>query len=440
MRDTIVIGAGLAGLMSALALAEAGQRPLVLAKGQGATHWTSGTLDVWGGAGAESLRTALHDLVAAQPDHPYARVGVAGIEAAIARFRALMEAARYPYAGGLERNVLLPTAAGALRPAALMPATMVAGDVRLGGGDHGGPVGHGGPPLLLVGFRELRDFFPPLAAANLSAQGIPARGAYLRLPPTKRRLDFNTRTFAQLFDQPAFREDVGRQLRALRGDATRIGLPAVLGLREPLRVVAELQSLCGAQIFEIPTLPPSVPGMRLFTIFRDAITGAGGQLQVGSEVLRGVAEGGRLTAVYTEAAARQQKHRAAAFVLATGGIAGGGVRTDHTGAVWETALGLPVRAPDSRGEWFSSRFFAQEGHPIYRAGIATDDRLRPLDAQGRVVYENMAVAGAALAGTDPLRERCYSGLALATGWQAGHLLADRQWSGVSGQSRLTTDT
>ena len=48
MRDTIVIGAGLAGLMGALALAEAGRKPLVLAKGQGATHWTGGTIDVWG--------------------------------------------------------------------------------------------------------------------------------------------------------------------------------------------------------------------------------------------------------------------------------------------------------------------------------------------------------------------------------------------------------
>ena len=43
-----------------------------------------------------------------------------------------MEAARYPYVGSLERNVLLPTAVGALRPAALMPATMAAGDVAAG--------------------------------------------------------------------------------------------------------------------------------------------------------------------------------------------------------------------------------------------------------------------------------------------------------------------
>jgi glycerol-3-phosphate dehydrogenase subunit B len=399
----------------------------VLAKGQGATHWTGGTVDVWGGAGDRSLRDALRAVIAERPDHPYARVGVAGVEEGLARFRALMEVARYPYAGGLDRNVLLPTALGALRPAALMPATMAAGDVRLGGA------------LLIGGFRELRDFFPPLAAANLTAQGIAARGVYLRMPPTKRKLDFSTRTLAQLFDDAAFRQDVGRQLREIKGDATRIGLPAVLGLRDPLGVVADLQRLSGAQIFEIPTLPPSVPGMRLFAIFRDAIVRAGGRLQIGSEVLRGTptpslgAAGnpeveagapGRLTAVWSEAAAHEQEHRAAGFLLATGGVAGGGIRTDHTGAVWETALGLPLRAPESRGAWFASRLLAEEGHPIYHAGIATDERLRPIDGDSRLLYQNVVVAGAALAGADGLRERCFSGLALATGWRAGSVLAD----------------
>lgn len=412
MRDSVVIGAGLAGLMGALALAEAGQRPLVLAKGQGSTHWMSGTIDVWGAAEAQGLRVALEEVVRGRPDHPYARIGVAGVGSALERFRSLMAAARYPYVGGLEQNVLLPTALGALRPAALLPATMAAGDVRLGGS------------VLLAGFRELRDFFPPLAAAHLSAQGVAARGVYLRLPPIQRQIDFSTVTFARLFEDARFRDDVGRQLRALRGDATRVGLPAVLGLRDPLGVVAELQALCGAQVFEIPTLPPSVPGMRLFTILRAAIMAAGGRLQIGSWVVRGSGEAGRLVVVASEAAAREQEHRAGCFLLATGGVAGGGIRTDHTGAVWETALGLPLRAPTGRGDWFAARFLSPHGHPIFQAGVAVDGLLRPLDEAGQVVYTNVAVAGAALAGGDLLRERCASGLAVATGWHAGRFLAD----------------
>jgi len=71
----------------------------------------------------------------------------------------------------------------------------------------------------------------------------------------------------------------------------------------------------------------------------------------------------------------------------------------------------------------------ENGHPIFRAGVVTDERLRPLDAQGQVVYRNVAVAGSLLAGADPIYERCYSGLALATGWHAGQMLATvERWS------------
>ena len=40
--DTIVIGAGIAGLMAAIGRAERGERVMVLAKGHGTTHWASG--------------------------------------------------------------------------------------------------------------------------------------------------------------------------------------------------------------------------------------------------------------------------------------------------------------------------------------------------------------------------------------------------------------
>ncbi len=413
MSRVIVIGAGLSGLMCALALAEAGLRPLVLAKGYGSTHWTGGTIDVLASRRYPDLplREALHRLIADHPTHPYARVGWDGIEAALDRFKQVMEQARYPYVGGLGRNVILPTALGALRPTALLPATMVAGDVRLGG------------DMLIAGFHELRDFFPPLAAAKLNDQGIAARGVYLTLPPDYQRLDYTTRTFALWFERPDFREHIGQQLRQLRGTATRIGMPAVLGLHDPLGVISELQRISGAQIFEIPTLPPSIPGMRLMHILQQAISAAGGRIQIGSEVLRGEGSDGSLTHLYSEAAAREQAHQVHACVLATGGIAGGGITTDFHGTVRETALNLPLDAPSSRADWFTPRFLNPAGHPIFRAGVATDEQFRPLDAHGRVVYQNVRVVGTALAAGDPVEDRAVTGVAVATGWHVGTMLA-----------------
>ncbi len=49
--DVIVIGAGVAGLIGGLRLAEAGRRVLLLAKGHGTTHWANGAIGVARGGG-----------------------------------------------------------------------------------------------------------------------------------------------------------------------------------------------------------------------------------------------------------------------------------------------------------------------------------------------------------------------------------------------------
>ncbi|NTW00218.1 MAG: glycerol-3-phosphate dehydrogenase subunit GlpB [Oscillochloris sp.] len=415
--DTIIIGAGIAGMLAALGRAEAGERVMVLAKGHSATHWAPGCVDLLDVGDGDPL-AGIEALIAAHQDHPYALAGVTTIQTGVARLRALCEAGGYPLAGSLQRNLLLPTAAGMLRPTCLAPATMVAGDAR-----QLPRQGDGAAPLLIVGFRELRDFFPPMLAANLGAQGFAAEGTYLTLPPIERKLDFSTATFGRLFDQPEFRADVGRQLRQLvqRSGYRRIGMPAVLGLKQAIRVVADLQAASGALIFEIPTLPASVPGMRLYRLLEAALLQAGGRVQIGSLVLRAEAQGSRLEAIYSEAAAREQRHHAARYVLATGGIAGGGVRAEHSGVLAETALGLPLRTPAARADWFAARYLDEVGHPIFRTGVAVDAQLRPLDAAGRVVYENVTVAGSALTGADPIREGALEGIAVATGWMAGRL-------------------
>lgn len=45
--------------------------------------------------------------------------------------------------------------------------------------------------------------------------------------------------------------------------ANLIGLPAVLGLTDCAQVLHDAEDALEAHLFEIPTLPPSVPGLRL---------------------------------------------------------------------------------------------------------------------------------------------------------------------------------
>ena len=53
--DVVVVGAGPAGLATATRLAEAGRQVLVLARGNGFTHWGAGAVDVLGRVGGRPV-------------------------------------------------------------------------------------------------------------------------------------------------------------------------------------------------------------------------------------------------------------------------------------------------------------------------------------------------------------------------------------------------
>jgi glycerol-3-phosphate dehydrogenase subunit B len=166
--DAVVIGAGTAGLVAAARLAEGGARVCVLAKGVGSTHIAPATIDVLGYAPdrVASPSGAMPDFVSSHPEHPYAALGIDSVAEAARWFHARVESGPLPgyrYVGDVDRNYLLPSAVGALRPSAIVPETMAAGDSVAF------------DRACVVGTRVLRDFHAALCASNLSRLGIPAR-------------------------------------------------------------------------------------------------------------------------------------------------------------------------------------------------------------------------------------------------------------------------
>jgi len=402
--DAIVIGLGLAGLTAALRLAEGGARVLVLAKGVGATHLSSSTIDVLGYAPAavERPREALPGFIAEHPDHPYARVGVDAIAEAIEWFKG-----RVDYSGSLEANLLLATAVGALRPSAVVPRSMAHGDLR------------GGGKLAAVGFATLKDFYPALFADSLRRAGVEARAITLELPP-ERRADANALAFARALDGAAYRDRLVEALAGQLGDAERVAFPAVLGYNAAPEVLEALEARLGRPVFEVPTLPPSVPGIRLHRTLLTALRRAGAAVRLNNVVVG--AEGGeRVESLRVRVGLREERVAASWVVLATGGFASGGLELDSRWQARETALGLPVSGAPAPGEpRFEPDYFAH--HPFNAAGIAVDGELRPLDGSGRRVYENVLVAGATLAGSEPWKEKSGDGISLATGYAAAGLV------------------
>ncbi len=145
------------------------------------------------------------------------------------------------------------------------------------------------------------------------------------------------------------------------------------------------------------------------------LEGRGVRVEIGMEAIGFHAEGKTIQWVETATSARPLKHRAKAFLLATGGVLGGGFNSDHTGRFWEVVFGLPLTVPQDRTQWFRPLFFDPGGQPVFHGGVATNAELQPVDAQGEIVYSNLRAAGGLLAGADPIQERSLEGIGIATG-------------------------
>ncbi|MGH2877531.1 MAG: FAD-binding protein, partial [Solirubrobacteraceae bacterium] len=232
--DAVVIGAGVAGLVAAVRLAQAGARVCVVAKGVGCTHLAPATIDVLGYLHGERVDEPLAALTRLAPDHPYALLGADAVSEALRWFSGTVDAGPLPgyrYVGTPGRNVLLPTALGALRPSALVPATMAAGDAS------------GLRSVAVVGSRALRDFHASLCAANLHAAGVDARAVETELESDL--ADANLLGVARRFDDAEWRSRFCARLSPLLGDSEHVGLPAMLGLRDPHGAHADVERRLG---------------------------------------------------------------------------------------------------------------------------------------------------------------------------------------------------
>lgn len=429
MNDSLIIGAGPAGLLAALAAhnAKRGDKVRVLATGIGTMHISPGWIGILNtdphpalraplsltgrGAGGEgNLSTALEHWIAEHPNHPYALTGLDALRAGVALLCDVCAKAGLKYVGDLSSNFQLPTALGAIKQAAIVPASFAAGDIREPGA------------MLIAAPRGWRDFYPALCAENLARYGTEARGITFDLPQVHASSEFDMTPvgLARLFDQADVRERVAAQIKPQLDGAARVGLPAILGLEHSAEAWRDLQERLGVPVFEIPTLPPSAPGIRLYNTLKQSLTRAGVQILLDMTASHGIVQDGKAAGVAVQNVVREKVYRAGHVILATGGLYGGGIVTDHTGMMREAIFGLPLHTPGELGNWFDDTFLSKREHPIHYAGVRANEHLQPLDENGRVALEGVTIAGRLLAHYNPLAEGSTEGVILATAYRAAN--------------------
>ncbi len=413
-RDIAVVGSGLAALVATRALQRAGRDPVLIWPGLSSLYFLYATVDVLGYANAttadpvEQPVTGVQRLIADNPEHPYARAGLAALQDGSSLLLEWLREAGFNWQGTLARNLLLPTATGTPKPSCLVPTSMVAGDLQRE------------EPIAFCGFDGYQDFIPELAASNLSSawNGGRRKVSAVRVPVPGIKPDrlFTSIDLARSFEDAAFRSDVAARLRrAVSDDGTRLGMPAVLGLTHDTDVHAEFEKETGHHVFEIPTLPPSVLGLRLFDRLRRHIQETGIEMIWAAPAHAAEVVNGRCLRIHLKSAGRDEPVEARAFVLAL---------EDAVDGAWRAGVHT-VRDP------FFHQVLAHHATPTERTdeslfqpqpfagiGYSVSDRLQPLAEDGDLLASNVFVAGGAIAGYDPTGIKARGGMAIATGYRA----------------------
>lgn len=386
----VVIGAGLAGLSTALMLAEHGQRVRVLARGIGGLPLSPGTLDI-------AADAAIWD----DPAHPYAAMGRSNVEAGVDWLRE-----RVPIFAP-ERDLVLPTAVGALRPSAYVQKSMVDGA--------------GSGPFVVVGIEGFRDFSAQLVADNLSRQGRPARSAALPLlaiadvlPPSPSAV-----ALARAVDHDPAR--LGAALGSLAMPGETILVPAILGL-DPATFAA-VRTAANAPLAEVPLPPPSVPGLRIHNALLDLLHDARVDVALNTGVLgtasvRGTAGGTAIDTLTVGKAGGKTQLAVDAVVDAAGSFDTGNISVRPSGRVKEMIFGLPLAgSPDVSRDRFAD-------HAMFRMGVRVNARMQPLSEDGQPALANLYAAGTVIGGAAPWREHSGEGIALGSAWAADRAITE----------------
>lgn len=395
--DVIVVGMGLSGLVAAKTVAETGRKVLIIGKGMGGLTLFSNTIDVLGLIPETMrMRDGLSQWISDHPEHPYGKVGLEKTEEAISSFNAFFQPP-YTFQSKNETNSLIPTGAGTFRPTYLVPSTMMKGITLKE------------KKTLIIGFKGHNDFY-----SHRLADLFKCRGVTLSLPEDS-QAEITAPALARRMEQSSFRDFIGAEIKKQIGDGELVGLPAVLGLNDPMGVRKDLEKKTGVSVFEIPVLPPSIPGMRIFNRFKKWLIQRGATFLIGYSVSKATLRGKRCEGIEIVHPPVTTVYSADRYILATGRFMGGGLKADRE-KVTEPVFNLPIPQPESQEKWFGKSF--SDNHPIHRMGILTDSSLLPVDETEKPILENVSIAGTILAGHHGLNEKSREGIEIVTGYWA----------------------
>ncbi len=410
--ELMIIGGGIAGMAASLFAANNGIKTFQTGN-TSELSFVSGLIDLMGvfpvseGEIYENPFEAIEAVSKTMPSHPLTKITTSDIHLALDGVLELLNTNDLSYVREREKNQLMITSMGTVKPSHCIPFSMMDGVKAY----------REKSPCLIVDIKRMKGFSARQIAETLKGEWPEISSATIPFPERKGEI-FAEATAISLENYEILKQFAKNILPHIK-DSKVVGLPAVLGMEKSRQVKETLEKLIGVPVFEIPMLPPSIPGIRIRNTFESALRKKGVTLFSQKKILSAerTDSGSHIFTIGEDSQSESFKVEAKAVILASGRFLGNGLKADYF-KIRETIFDIPVSQPENRQKWHSRDFFDKEGHPINIAGIEIDEFFRPLASNGKPFLDNVFAAGSILAHNDWTRMKSGAGSAIATAYAA----------------------
>ncbi|MDB1124299.1 glycerol-3-phosphate dehydrogenase subunit GlpB [Vibrio algarum] len=364
--DVIVIGGGMAGYTSAIHCLEKGLKTALVNNGRSALHFSSGSVDLLSstpsGTPVRFPYPAIANFSTEYPEHPYAKLGQEKISKAVDWFTEMMNRA-----GVLlkqkenNENHQRVTTLGTLKSTFLSQqfVEQIGFNYAQNRFDR----------VVLLAIEQYRDFQTKMVADNLVATPLFKNTPIVSLPismlensgSTSSINNFRSTDFAKILSSEAAFNHFANQIMAGASSRDLVIVPSIFGTTDGVVFLQKLKEYTGLRFHEVPTMPPSLMGIRIEEALESEFIRLGGVQLKGDKVTSGQfsssEKGVILEKIWTKNL-RDYTLTANAFILASGSFFSNGLRAEHNRII-EPVFGLDVCTTGARSDWHSEAFSHQ---------------------------------------------------------------------------------
>ncbi|MBF0194964.1 MAG: glycerol-3-phosphate dehydrogenase subunit GlpB [Magnetococcales bacterium] len=403
-----IVGTGLGGLAAGIFAKYRGIKSAQVGH-TGAITYTTGYFDLLGGLLGEQILDpwqGLSSLKKHYPKHPLVRIAKEDIHKALNLFNKELNNMGIGYSEPGNTNLMALLPSGVCKPTISVPLTMLAGVKAK----------EAKSPTLLIDFVGLQGFSAVEFVANLKKSWPLLTAQRIAFPDMIEGQQVFPEVMARALEVPSTRQKLAETIKPFIGNAKYLGLPSILGINKPDLIHNNMEELLGVKVFEIPSIPPSVPGMRLRELFEQKFVDKNVTLipQHKVEHIELNDDGAKL---FFKDPFGDIEISCKATILASGRFLSGGLKAEQQNIV-ETLLNIPVTQPTGRDDWYQEKYFDPKGHNINQVGVEIDNNFRPLNTKGEPINRRLFAAGTIIAHQDWVRQRCGAGVSLSTAYQA----------------------